>query len=190
MTAPGLPLGHKATDSEQTQLQNLRLSSHSACQGGGTCPGPKHARGAPKTSGELQSWTAPSLLPHLCDSRGSAGLHSHPKACPVPSPGSLSLPPSQESRQLTAGPVDLDGLGADEGVGAVLAHAVLPAERHLVADGERLPAARDTWGWVRFSSCMQGSCPGAPGKGFSRGTPTLGDKSSHLQVLQTKHLGW
>lgn len=39
--------------------------------------------------------------------------------------------------------MDLDGFGADKRMGAVLADAVLPAERHLVPNGERLPAAEE-----------------------------------------------
>lgn len=41
--------------------------------------------------------------------------------------------------------MDLDGLvGLDEGVRALLAHAVLPAERHSVSDGEGFAEERHT----------------------------------------------
>lgn len=43
----------------------------------------------------------------------------------------------QASVRLTAGPVDLDGfIWLDEFIGALLANAVLPAERHPVSDRE------------------------------------------------------
>lgn len=43
----------------------------------------------------------------------------------------------KEDSGLTAGPMDLDGfIWLDECVRAVLAHAVLSAERHSVSDGE------------------------------------------------------
>lgn len=52
---------------------------------------------------------------------------------------------AQEEAGLTARPVDLDGLvGLDEGVRALLAHAVLPAERHSVSDGEGFAEERST----------------------------------------------
>lgn len=41
---------------------------------------------------------------------------------------------------LTAWSTDLDGLTAGHGLGACLTHAFLPAEGHLVSNGERLPA--------------------------------------------------
>lgn len=40
---------------------------------------------------------------------------------------------------LTAWSADLDGLTAGHGLGACLTHAFLPAEGHLVSNGERLP---------------------------------------------------
>ena len=41
---------------------------------------------------------------------------------------------------LTARSADLDGPTAGHGLGACLTHAFLPAEGHLVSNGERLPA--------------------------------------------------
>lgn len=44
---------------------------------------------------------------------------------------------SKADAQLTAGPVDLDGLiWLDKCVGALLAHTILSAERHPVSDRE------------------------------------------------------
>ena len=43
---------------------------------------------------------------------------------------------------LTAWPADLDGLTAGHGLGACLTQAFLPAEGHLVSNGERLPVRR------------------------------------------------
>lgn len=42
--------------------------------------------------------------------------------------------------RLTAWSSDLDGLTAGHGLGARLTHTFLPAEGHLVSNGERLPA--------------------------------------------------
>lgn len=119
-----------------------------------------------------------------------------PRDCPVPPPKALrfcraaqrpqspschplrghTVPlfvPGTGQQSLTAGPVDLDGLGAEEGVGAVLADAVLPAEGHLVSDGERLPAARERWGGV---SCSSPSTQGAPPSLGSARAPPKGSR--------------